>query len=89
MTEHPVQHLEYDDQGVLRFRQNAIVRFLLDAGPYDMNALFLMPFSDVDRRQFAQLIGYSLDGYAELSYVENALRRWKDAFPPWQKPVGD
>ncbi len=28
-----------------------------------------MGFSDEDREQFAQLIGYSLNGFGELSYV--------------------
>jgi hypothetical protein len=56
---------------VLRFKANAIVRFLLDAGPYDMNTLAMMPFTDEDRRQFAQLIGYSVSGYGDLSYAED------------------
>ena len=28
-----------------------------------------MPFSDEDREQFAQLIGYSVSGFGELSYA--------------------
>lgn len=66
---HPIQPLYRDDKGKLRFKENKIVRFLLDAGPFDMNKLALMPFSAEDREQFAQLIGYSLDGFEELSYV--------------------
>jgi hypothetical protein len=71
-TQHPVQPLQVDPDGVLRFKPNAIVRFLLDAGPFDMNKLALMPWSDEDRCQFAQLIGYSLSGYSDLSYVSDA-----------------
>jgi hypothetical protein len=71
MTRHPTQPSEKDEQGVLRFKANAIVRFLLDAGPYDMNTLAMMPFTDEDRRQFAQLIGYSVSGYGDLSYAED------------------
>jgi hypothetical protein len=56
---------------VLRFRENKIVSFLLDHGLHDMNALSLMQFSDEDRAQFAQLIGYSLSGFAELPYVSD------------------
>lgn len=37
--EHPMQPLLKDEHGVLRFKANKIVRFLLDAGPFDMNAL--------------------------------------------------
>ena len=59
-----------------RFQGNAIVRYLLDhnrgnGGP-DLNHLAMVDFSDEDRQQFAQLIGYSLDGYSELGYVDDA-----------------
>jgi hypothetical protein len=69
---HPIQPLYRDDDGRIRFKQNAIVRFLLDAGPFDMNQLSYMPFSIEDREQFAQLLGYSLSGFAELPYVTDA-----------------
>lgn len=36
-----------------------------------MNKLAMLDFSKEDRQQFAQLIGYSLDGYGELSYVDD------------------
>jgi len=71
MTKHPMQPLYLDEEHVLRFKQNAIVRFLLDAGKFDMNDLALMPFNREDREQFAQLIGYSHSGFGELSYVSN------------------
>lgn len=67
----PDQPLYTDERGTTRFKKNAIVRFLLDAGPFDMNALARMDFSDDDRAQFAQLIGYSLGGFSELSYVSD------------------
>ena len=70
---HPRQPIVTDEHGVKRFKQNAIVRELLDrataAKIMDMNAIALMNFSDEDRQQFAQLIGYSVSGYSELSYV--------------------
>jgi hypothetical protein len=72
MTEHPTQPLESDSNGVLRFKKNAIVNFLLDSSPYDMNQLAAMHFSDEDREQFAQLIGYSLCGFADLNYTSDA-----------------
>lgn len=71
MNHHPVQPLGLDKNGILRFKSNAIVRFLLDNGPFDMNKLAMMEFSDEDRVQFAQLIGYSLSGFEELSYVSD------------------
>ncbi len=68
---HPNQPLEKDSEGIQRFKQNKIVRYLLDAGPFDMNDLALMPFDDEDRQQFAQLIGYSVCGYSDLDYVSD------------------
>lgn len=68
---HPIQPLVKDKDGVLRFKGNAIVRNLLDHGGIDMNKLAAMDFSKDDRIQFAQLIGYSLSGFGELSYVDN------------------
>lgn len=68
-VEHPMQEIVMED-GVARFRANAIVRHLLDYGIIDLNALAGLPFSPEDRRQFAQLIGYSVSGYGELSYAE-------------------
>lgn len=67
-VEHPAQPFVFV-KNIKRFKENAIVRFLLDAGPFDMNQLRVMQFSDEDRRQFAQLIGYSECGYHELNYV--------------------
>lgn len=82
MTRHPVQPLVYDEHGVLRFKKNAIVRFLLDAGTYDLNKLTLMDFSDEDWEQFAQLIGYSVSGFSDLSYVsEETLALVSDREP--------
>ena len=68
---HPIQPLIKDKHDVLRFKKNEIVSFLLDQGGFDMKKLGAMPFSDEDREQFAQLIGYSLSGFAELSYVSD------------------
>jgi hypothetical protein len=68
---HPIQPIKEDDNGTLRFKGNAIVKYLLDAGPFDMNTLALIPFSQKDREQFAQLIGYSVSGFNELSYVSD------------------
>ena len=54
-----------------RFIQNSIVRMLLDDGPIDLNRIACMKFTDAEREQFAQLIGYSLGGFSELSYVSD------------------
>jgi hypothetical protein len=68
----PIQPLAKDPHGVLRFKANAIVRHLLDTHPScDMNKLACMDFTDDDRRQFLQLIGFSLSGYSEFDYVDD------------------
>jgi hypothetical protein len=69
----PIQPLALDAKGTMRFKANAIVQHLLDTHPTcSMNVLACMQFSDDDRAQFAQLIGYSLSGYSELqSYVSD------------------
>jgi hypothetical protein len=71
---HPIQKLAEDDQGTIRFVENPIVRYLLDAGPFDMNHLAVIFNNEAhreDAEQFAQLIGYSLSGFGELSYVSD------------------
>lgn len=78
-TEHPLQPVEWDGQGVIRFKQNAIVRFLLDAGPFDLNMIAQMPFSREDHEHLAQLIGYSVSGYGDLSYVSDETYEKADA----------
>ncbi len=70
-SKHPIQPLAYDEKGVLRFKANAIVQYLLDNGGIDLNKIACLPFSKEDRQQFAQLIGYSLSGYSTLSYSDN------------------
>ena len=68
---HPIQPIQKDEHGTLRFKPNRIVQYLLDNGPFTMNDLACNDFSNDDRIQFAQLIGYSLDGFGELSYVDD------------------
>lgn len=77
---HPLQKIIIDSDGRARFQSNAIVETLLAFGPLDMNKLAVMEFDDGDREQFAQLIGYSISGFCELSYVtEEAADAASDA----------
>jgi hypothetical protein len=79
MKKHPIQPVYLDEHGVARFRPNKIVRFLLDAGPFDLNKLAMMDFSNSDRTQFAQLIGYSVSGAGDLSYFDSMVIQKADA----------
>jgi hypothetical protein len=49
---HPRQPVVLDERGVPRFKENKIVSFLLDEGPFDLNRLGLRDFTDEDRMQF-------------------------------------
>lgn len=72
MANHPIQPLELQD-GILRFKSNAIVRHLLDAGAIDMNKIAVLNFTREDREQFAQLVGYSHAGAGDLSYMSDVV----------------
>jgi len=54
-----------------RFIPNKIVERLLEVAPIDLNDIARMEFPEQDRIQFAQLIGYSVGGFGELSYVDD------------------
>lgn len=64
---HPLQPIELI-KGTPRFKRNAIVDFLAKD---KLNELAAMDFSNEDQEQLAQLIGYSLSGFSELSYVSD------------------
>lgn len=75
----PFQQIYIDDNKVIRFRENSIVRYLLDNGSIDLNDLARVEFSDDDRAHFAQLIGYSVSSWGGLSYVSPELCQRGDA----------
>lgn len=54
-----------------RFVSNKIVEYLLEVASVDLNDIAIMPFSEQERIQFAQLIGYSLGEFSELSYTDS------------------
>ena len=62
--------------GQPRFQPNKVVRHLLDTSPTDLNKLWVLFSSGVftveDMRQFYQLIGYSVDGFAEVFEEEGS-----------------
>lgn len=70
----PMQPIIKAPDGVYRFQANPIVRFLLDAGPFDMNKIAVLPgITQEEREQFAQLIGYSVSGFGDLSYASDEV----------------
>jgi hypothetical protein len=75
----PIQPIEWDGAGVIRFRGNPIVRYLLEQGTFDLNHLAALEFKGADWEQFAQLIGYSVSGWGGLSYVSTETLNKADA----------
>lgn len=84
---HPVQPLELDEYGTLRFKENSIVTYLLDNGGISMNDLAKKSFCEEDREQFAQLIGYSFHGFSTLSYASEEV--CKSALEEYEKSLGE
>jgi hypothetical protein len=84
----PMQPLVIDVHGTLRFKENSIVRKLLDYSTergYGLNEMALERFDAEDHMQLAQLIGYSLAGYGELSYVTDESYSRAAAAAPQQE----
>jgi hypothetical protein len=89
----PMQPVIKGDRGEIRFRENAVIRYIVDhagdvvhpgapatdpatgkpyhQGKLDLGKLLSLDFPQEDVEQFAQLMGYSIAGYHELSYVSN------------------
>jgi len=73
----PIQPLAKDVHGTLRFKANVLVNALLEHGQstgLGLNELarkFDTQEHSDDWQQLAQLIGYSLSGFGELSYVSD------------------
>lgn len=67
---------------VIRFQANEIVRDLLDfaqARGFGLNEIAVREYSRQDREQLAQLIGYSVSGFGELSYARPRIVAAADA----------
>lgn len=72
MTHQPMQPIEFDERGVIRFKRNAIVDWLVRT-QVNLNEVAIhcqkagVPIED--QEQFWQLLGYSVSGYGDLSFV--------------------
>lgn len=72
--DYPVQPVIVDPHGIHRFQENRIVRDLLTHASrqgFDLNAIACKREYNIrEHQQLAQLIGYSVCGYMDLSYVD-------------------
>lgn len=69
---HPMQQILHGPDNIIRFRKNQIVSDLLDHSSsrgMSLNDIARGRYSKEDHMQLAQLIGYSVSGYGDLSYV--------------------
>lgn len=74
---HPRQPIGYAADGVIRFKKNAIIDWMLEQGRlgarFDLNMIVSMfntkIFPVEDLVQLDQLIGYSVSGFGDLSYI--------------------
>lgn len=65
-----MQPIYIAEDGVIRFRENRIVRRLVNERLIDLNAIATWRDIPVeDREQFWQMLGYSTSGYGDLSFV--------------------
>lgn len=95
---HARQPIGIAEDGIVRFKQNAIVRWLVDThhgGQSAMNTIAVKvargEFRTADYVHLMQLIGYSAIGYCDLSQVPRKAksRARKEAARIWELSVAD
>lgn len=72
--QHPMQPVIIAEDKCHRFLKNEIVEDLVEHASktgLSLNEIAYRGYGDNDQRQLAQLIGYSVSGYGELSYVSD------------------
>jgi len=78
-----------DEGGVQRFKVNSVLRYLVNSGIIGLNELQIAysqnKFTLDDYRQFCMMIGYSVDGFLDLSFnqdlkVLNALNDTQESY---------
>lgn len=80
IPENPLQPFVRDHDGRLHFRKNAIVKWLVDQVPGQLNTLNKMPFSDEDWAQLLQLLGYSPCSFGESPRVSDTLEAMQNGY---------
>jgi hypothetical protein len=82
----PMQPIMKTESGVVRFQENRIVSAVLAASSegrkLDLNDIAILAahgnFTQAEQMQFAQLIGYSVSGFGDLSYADRDVVRRAD-----------
>jgi len=75
-----VHPLVWDEQGVLRWKKDPLLCRMQELGLIDLNITTaygqMGKLSNLELRQLAKRMGYSLSGYFDLSYVQE----WANGF---------
>ena len=81
----PTQPMVVDERGVVCFQSNKVIEWLFEAGKLDLIELAVAAaknpagFPRADRMQVAQMLGYSVSGFGDLSYVPRDVAGEMDA----------
>ena len=77
-----MQPIALDENGTARFRENDVVRWLTEE-VIDLNKISiqcqLRDFDKYDVAQFWQMLGYSVSGYGDLSFIPKSIVQKADA----------
>jgi len=91
-TKHPMQPIEWSGS-IIRFKQNNIIDWLHRCGKIDLNEIAALyynkkhGFTRDDMTQLNQLLGYSVSGFGDLSFVDkNVVRAADDIAAKMVKP---
>jgi len=67
----PMQPMTTNQDGYHYFKANEIVKYILIASQVNIDEILCDPkFTDDDKRQFMQLVGFSLNRYGDMSCVD-------------------
>jgi len=67
------QPLYTDNRGILRFKENDVILYLLHKSGITIEQVASLPFSNEDKIQFVQLIGIDIVAFEFLPFVTSDL----------------
>lgn len=70
----PMQPVLTDDQGIVRFQGNAIIKHMFDKGQFDLNDL-CANFSIEDYEQLLQLLNFSVSAYGDMPVRKSSVEQ--------------
>ena len=72
-----MQPIAPDSHGVARFRENDVIRWLVDVKGVNLNEVSRVAqteeFDRYDVAQFWQMLGYSVSGYGDISFIPKSV----------------